>query len=260
MTDWINANGESQGAFTHTGYTPKTSHVPRVEIGGAAEITFQPNGTAKMADDSGRGHQSDTGASLAGGVLDTARTAGGSQIVGRGVGPGDRVTIPGGAVTSVATAVYLGHLQRNPDGSFTETAASPFANAGPADDQTGGQTEDTPSADQPADTDATFTLGEQGEGLMTEIISTFQAANVVPAMDEAIMLGEVSEKTVNKLAAQSGLDPQQLGEKLEQAQVAFYTAAMSHMETRGVVDEDAFMPFLEGNRLVGTAVDQSASA
>jgi len=139
--------------------------------------------------------------------------------------------------TRVEVAVSLGYLQRNPDGSYSETPMAAAAAGG------GGSGDDGDDEKEPAP--AEFTLGDEGEPVMTEIVQSFQPGLTIAAMDEILQRGEVSSSRLAALASQAGLEPHEVAEKFNAAHAAFYDAATSRMETLGVTDEDAFEAFVK---------------
>lgn len=152
--------------------------------------------------------------------------------------------------TSVASAEQNGWLVRNADGSYSEPGQNKtsFPEAASADDSTVDQQGGEDRAQKAAQSDPEeFTLGDEGEKLLSEIVSTYDAATTNRAMDEAIIRGEFSDRTLSALAQKSGEDPAAVAEKLGKAYEAFHDATMDRFAARGVVDEDALSAFVHDN-------------
>lgn len=84
-----------------------------------------------------------------GSIIGSARTEGGGMIVNRNVTARNRVSLPGGGQTNVATAVLLGYLTKNPDGSFSDATGQAAAEGQPdvtAEVAAEGDTEDQPES------------------------------------------------------------------------------------------------------------------
>lgn len=240
MTGWITASGESQTLSTSNLAPENAPRGPQTETSSHMEVTFR-NGEATLTHNPGQEYQADQGVNTSGGVLASARTEGGGVIVARSLKGTDQVTLPGGMSTSINAAVTIGYLQRNPDGSFSETPMATAAAAGGGGDGNGD------NSDEGEDGPAQFSLGDDGEKVMTEITSSFQPGDTIRAMDEVLNFGEVSESTLARMASQAGLEPSEVADKLNTAHTAFYEAATSHMGALGVTNGDAFEAFVNEN-------------
>ncbi|MGX0975208.1 hypothetical protein ACSSVY_000910 [Roseovarius sp. MBR-51] len=235
MSDWYTASGKAES--TSNLVPADMPRGPKVETSAHMEITYR-DGQSTIVDNSSREYQADQGVNASDGILASARTEGGGLIHNRSLTGKDRVTLPGGMATRVEVAVSLGYLQRNPDGSYSET---PMAAAKAA----GGSGNGDDGNDDKGSTPAPFTIGDEGEKIMTDIVQSFQPGATIRAMDEIINRGEVSAQHLATMASQAGLEPHQVAEMLNTAHVAFYDAATSHMEALGVTDEDAFEAFVK---------------
>ena len=236
---WHTTNGPAE---TSSNLTPDTGPAPRqTETTPHMEIQQRGSETIHIDNTSSEYTADPFQMDASEGILASARTDGGGFIVNRSVSAKDTVTLPGGMQTRVEVATSLGYLTRNPDGSYSETSK---ATSGTAEANTNriGVRGDEPEAK--ANTPAAFSIGDEGEAVMTEIIQSFQPGITIAAMDEIIQRGEISTDRLSQLASQAGLEPEQVAEKFGAAQAAFHEPASDHLEGRGVVDEDAFDAFL----------------
>ena len=224
----------------------------KTQVGDSFTVDYGPNGEMKQSTSSGISHQTSKAAPTNKGILATARTAQNGAVTGHALNPNDTVAI-GNMRTSVASAEQNGWLVRNADGSYSEPGQNkaPFPEAASADDSTADQQGGEDRAQKAAQSDQSgpeeFTLGDEGEKLLSEIVSTYDAATTNRAMDEAIMRGEFSDRTLSALAQKSGEDPAAVAEKLGKAYEAFYDSAMDRFAARGVIDEDALSAFVSDN-------------
>lgn len=239
MSEWMTPNGRasttSNLAPDNVPFGAKAETSSHIEIQQRGDETIHIDNTSReyTADPS----QMDESA----GIMSTARTESGGFIMSRSVGAKDLVSIPGFGPTRVEVAAHLGYLTRNPDGSYTETQK--------ATSVTAAETAKTAAAkaEAKADTPATFTIGDEGEAVMTEIVQSFQPGVTIAAMDEILQRGEISTDRLSQLASQAGLEPGQVAEKFGAAHAAFHEAASAHLEGLGVVDDDAFEAFINEN-------------
>ncbi|TVS01073.1 MAG: hypothetical protein EA407_12990 [Rhodobacteraceae bacterium] len=213
----------------------------KTQVGESHSIDFSVSGEMVHTRTDGLKHDSVKNAPAARSIAETIRTPSGSIPQGA---PSDTDTIKiGKMTTSVGSAIRNGFITRNADGSIS----SPF------DDGQAGQSQEAPDskpeADQskPEGTPEVFTLDDEGEALMTEIVNTYDQGQVSRAMDEVIVLGEIDEKTIQRIAASSGQDPEAVAGKLNAAHAAFYDSAMARLEDQGVINSEAFEAFLQDN-------------
>lgn len=235
MSNWITASGNVES--TSNLLPADAPRGTKIEHSSHMEITYR-SGQSTIVDNSSREYQADQGVNTSDGILASARTEGGGLIVNRSLTGKDRVTLPGGMATRVEVAVSLGYLQRNPDGSYSETSMAAATGGGGNGDDDNGEGDEAP---------AEFTIGDEGEKAMAEIVQSFQPGAAIKAMDEIINRGEVSANTLALLASQAGLEPHQVAEKFNTAHAAFHSAAADHLATHGVTDEDSFDAFLNEN-------------
>ena len=201
-----------------------------------AELTGQSNPTRGKSETQAQYQRSapetqfDHGRVLDRGILASARDEGNGFIHGRPLRETDQVALPGGGSTSIAVAISMGFLQRNGDGTFTETAkaAAGGGNGG---------------ADDPRH----FSIGEEGEAAMADIVQSTDPGTAIRAMDEILMRGEVGENTLAHLASQAGIEPDAMAAKIDKAHAGFFDAALSRLASRGVTNTDAFESFVMGN-------------
>ena len=232
---WVTAGGNAES--TSNLLPTEAPRGAKIETSAHMEIQ-QRGGETRHIDNSSREYTANPfEVSPEDGVLASARTEGGGLIHNRPLSGKDRVTLPGGMATRVEVAVSLGYLQRNPDGSYSETPMAAAAAGG------GGSGDNGDDEKEPAP--AEFTIGDEGEKVMTEIVQSFQSGVTIAAMDEILQRGEVSSSRLAALASQAGLEPHEVAEKFNTAHAAFYDAATSRMETLRVTDEDAFEAFVK---------------
>ena len=224
----------------------------KTQVGESYAVDYGPNGEMKHSTSSGISHQTNKAAPAHLGILATARTAQNGAVTGRALNPNDTVAI-GNMRTSVASAEQNGWLVRNADGSYSEPGQNhtSFPEAASAEnstaDQQGGEDRSQKAAQSDQSAAEEFTLGDEGEKLLSEIVSTYDPATTSRAMDEAIMRGEFSDRTLAALAQKSGEDPATVAGKLVNAYEAFHDATMDRFAARGVVDEDALSAFVNDN-------------
>ena len=270
MTDWINAKGETESQYNSNLLPEGAPSGPIVEESYSGEVTFR-DGKATYKEDRPAEYQAYAPAAAAANIIDSARNEGGGMIVNRDMRPNDRVTIEGGMETNVATAVQLGYLVRSPDGSYRAGRAAGAGGNGSGDDDDEGSTlgagmpDEGESGVKLADgTDAAenteFALDDDAEEVVQQILTSTNRGTAIKAMDEAIMRGEVSDVTLNHLAAQAGVEPEEMSDNINAAHLGFYEAASSHMASRGVLDGEAFMSFLGANPDQAGKINEAARA
>ncbi|TMV08531.1 hypothetical protein FGK63_05230 [Ruegeria sediminis] len=256
MSEWITVEGAPQQNSSNLANT-ETKIEPRIEQSAHMEVRSHGDGTASFIDQSGREYVSKPDSEYRGSVLATATTEGGGIIVGRSVRATDQVMLPEGIPASVAVAAMLGYLQRNPDGSFSDTDK---ARSGATMDTAREAEAKRAEAEAEAAKEAEFHIGNDGEAAMTAITQSVQPGDAIKAMDEVLQRGEVSENTLARMASQAGIEPEQMREQINAAHQGFYDAAAARLEAAGIADEDAFAAFVQDNPQVYQKLLEGARA
>jgi hypothetical protein len=209
------------------------------------ETRTDPNGNSYIVQQAPVTHQSGVDHGYQGSIIGSAMTEGGSPIVSRSVNSTDRVTLPGGMTTSIAAAVNIGMLTRNPDGSFSDVVAAPSL-SNPAQGVPLSQPQGEPET-SPEDAAPEFTIGDAGEEAMTALVESVPQGDMIKATDEILRLGGVSENTLARMAGYAGVEPDAMAAQIEAAHQGFYDTASAHLEDHGVVNEEAFQAYLSDN-------------
>jgi hypothetical protein len=253
-SNWTTATGSAEASPSNLATPAQRDHGPRTVVGGTSlEViggTLVKHGPATHT----TGAEAPAGAP----INDTIRAAHGGVLIGRQANDGDRITI-GGMQTSIGAAIAAGLITRQPDGTLAEVGKAeapkdPRAAAAAGGNGNGG---DDPS--DKADEAATFTIGEEGEKAMTDIIATVQPGTAIKAMDEVIGTGNISRNTIEMLAAQAGVDPTVIESQVGAAWSGFFDAATSRLETSGI-DAEAFSAFTSSNPEASAKMQAAARA
>lgn len=257
MSEWISAT-TGEPAITTSPLRTETGkpHEANAVVGnGGLELTIR-HGKGTLTGGGGFEVKNAADETYRGSVMATAATEGGGIIVNRAVRSNDRVTLPEGITTSAAVAASMGFLVRNHDGTFSDVPSKSVLK-----DPTEASMPGKPDASPEGSTDDAqdgFTIGDEGEAAMTAIIDSVGDGVATLAMDEVLQLGEVSERTLNRMAVQAGVEPAEIAAQINAAHQGFHEAATARMAARGVTEEDAFMAFLGDNPQVAGKMFEGA--
>ncbi|UWP91404.1 hypothetical protein K3X13_10010 [Aliiroseovarius crassostreae] len=233
MSEWITATGETQ-TNTQSNLLPEDAQRgPIIETSMHAEVIFR-EGEGFYVEHVGQEYQADQGVNTNDGILASARTEGGGLIHGRNVIASDQVILPGGMPTSAGVAADLGFLVRNPDGTFSEGTSSAEHGSDNSNDATNNEASE-------------FHIGDEGEVAMDTIVEKVEPGAAIAALNEVLANGQVSDGTLQRMAASAGMEPHQIAEMVNTAHAGFHEAATDHMANLGVTDEEAFDAFLNEN-------------
>lgn len=244
MSDWITPTGEVQTNVKSNLLPEDAKREPVIETSMHAGVVFK-DGQATYTEQKGTEYQADQGINLDNGILGSARTEGGGHIHGRRVIASDQVVLPGGIPTSAGVAADLGFLVINTDGSFSEVPPDHGPEEASGEDEAGG---------------GEFQISDTGEAAMGEIVSTVDQSAAIAGLSEILERGEVSGRTLERMAAGSGKEPGEVAELVNRAHEGFYEAAADRMADLGVTDEEAFMAFVSQNPQLRGKMAESARA
>jgi hypothetical protein len=82
---------------------------------------------------------------------------------------------------------------------------------------------------------------------MTKIVNSVDQGAPIDAISEVLELGEVSDKTLARMATAQGIEPEQAAELVNTAHQGFYDAASDHMANLGITNDAAFGAFVQDN-------------
>jgi len=151
-----------------------------------------------------------------GGILSTARSTFGRPVAGTDVRPNSIVKV-GGMETSVAAAVAAGLLQRNGDGSYSETGdGSQVSSQAPQEPQ-------QPQEQQQQDPAATKVedLPQQLHEYAQDFCSRVDNVTVTSAVNALINGGDLSDNLVGQIAGQMQLEPGEVRGRTDQIRAAY---------------------------------------
>jgi hypothetical protein len=259
MSDWVTAKGTPEASASNLAPESLSGNA-RCEVGGTGLEVLSPfdGGQSRLVASQNAEYQAGEDLGYQGSIIGSAKTEGGNPIVNRQVTLQDRVTLACGMTTNVATAVQIGLLVRNPDGSFSDVV-QPETLKNPAEAARFGAPDGDAQAD-PENAQPGFDLGDAGREALSVLSETTMPGDRMRAMDEVLQLGGVSENTMSRLASQAGMEPEEMAQTINALHQAYYDVATDHLSAHGVTNEDAFEAFIGDNpRLAGKVLEGARS-
>lgn len=179
------------------------------------------------------------------GIEQTIRSGSGGStghaVVSRDYQGSDTIEIQGQRMT-LDIAASIGLISRNANGgfSFSGDAGSDRAATQPGEtQQQQGQPDGNPEAKPEA-----FRASDDAENALTEIMQGTQQGAQIAAINSVIETGEVDQRVIDRLAQQSGKEPAQVAQQVQQAYDGFHSAVASRLEGAGIHDLELFDEFI----------------
>lgn len=163
-----------------------------------------------------------------GDIVSTALNSYGAPIIDRPLQEGDTIEYMGMRL-EVSQAARSGLLSKNLVGEFVSTDVG---NAGAGD---GGEAE---AKEAPA-TDV-LRMDDASEAAMDTLVLETTPTTQAAAIEEIAANGDISPNTINRLASEAGVTPEEMADKIETVHAGFYTEIAARMEGLGVHDMEGF--------------------
>lgn len=175
----------------------------------------------------------------------------GNPVMNRAYNGNDTVEV-GGQRMSLNLAAGLGLIHRDANGGFSfsgdagsdrapQTAAPQQRPQGQPQGQPNGNPEGEPQGE-------TFRASDAAETAITALTqSTMQQAQIA-ALNAVVETGQVSAAVIERLAQNSGQEPGQIAQQVQQVYDGFHGAISSRLEGAGVHDLELFDAFVEGDQ------------
>lgn len=167
----------------------------------------------------------------AAGILQTARTATGAPAIS-GVKATDIITLPNGMEVSVATAQQLGMVSLNASGQYVEVQGGV--------DAASRQPEPEAVVD-----DAEGFADVQAEASLMELAQTVSPSLQVGAVADIVKTGAVDPRTLNRAAAEAGIEPAAMQAKVDATMAQFRAQAVSAVQGYGSGDPEDFFAWAQ---------------
>lgn len=159
-----------------------------------------------------------------------------SPVVGRDYEGADTIEI-GGQRMTLTLAAQLGFINRSSNGGFSSSGEAGSDRTG---DLNGAPDGDTSEAE-------TFRASDDTEAAISALCQITMPGAQAAALNSVIETGEVDHRAMQRLAQQSGLDPQQMGQKVQEVYDGFHAAITGRMEGLGVHDLELFDEFIQND-------------
>ena len=192
-----------------------------------------------------------------GGLMATVRTPSGSPVMGRVPGGKDLVLVKGMPV-DLDNAANLGLVTRNADGTFSDKA-SPVALKDPTAEAKAQQDAKAQKEKSQEGSGGDLNLSSETTDALTKIANTVQPGDTIKAVDSILMNGEVLPGTLERMASQAGVEPEEMAEQVYAVHEGFYNSAMDIL-AEGGIDEDAFEAFYSSDPQTASKMTESARA
>lgn len=203
---------------------PSIRHQPGVVSvnGEGPAVTTRPNGLNTSEWQSGSA-----------GILSSARTTVGAPSTG-GVKSTDIITLPNGMEVSVAMAEQLGMVQLDGNGRYVEVQGGVEA----ASRQ--------PEQEAPVD-DAEGFADPKAEAALMELAQTVSPSLQVGAVADVVRTGAVDPLTLNRAAAEAGIEPAAMQAKVDATMAQFRAQAVAAVQGFGSADPEDFFEWAQEN-------------
>ncbi|WP_425081274.1 hypothetical protein [Ruegeria arenilitoris] len=226
MSEWYTVSGDTQ---------PNDNSNLSASSGGVSVEA----GPGALGGDHNAFHNTERTTGGLGSVLD----AGGGAIHSRQIMGSDTIADPNGSGmrTDVATAVGLGWIFQNADGSYTEGAGQP--QVAPAQGTSGAPQDGAKVAGDNAPASAAFNAGDAAEAVFDAIAQAMPGTQAA-IVDGIVNGGDIPDHVAQRAAVEMGIEPGDVVAQVEILEAGMLDSALNHVADRiGTLDVTAFEAF-----------------